>query len=426
MKLFSADWIFPVAAPPIAEGALAVSGNRIVSVGKKEKIFPEFPGAPRRIFPKTALLPGLVNAHTHLELTLLKNRLPETDDFISWILSLIEARKKITEEEILRSIETGVDHSIRAGTTCLGEISNTEKGLPILRKRGLRAVVFREILGRRIQDPDRWIAQIRGTLATMESQAGPTLTPGLSPHSPYTLSGKALKILGRILQSLRVPYTIHVAESMAEIDYFSRRAGAIPTRFFPAVGWSGTLGPEQTGTPLDALRKAGLLTNRLLIVHGVHLTGPDLDRIAEKRASIVLCPRSNRFLKVGSPPVRAILGRGIIPGFGTDSLASNHSLSIWDEMRSLLAPDPTVRGVSAELLLRMATRGGAACLGLESKIGSLEPGKEADLIAVRFDPGACEDPTAALIRKTRDQDVRMVMVAGKTLLDPGEAGTVLK
>jgi len=415
--ILTADCVLPVSSPPIHRGAVAIQGSKIIAVGEETDLCIRFPNLPRRDLIGCILLPGLVNAHTHLELSSLKGRLASSQDFISWILALIHKKKAMTEEEVRESVRTGVEDALASGTTCVGEVTNTPFSLTEMNERGLRGLLFLEVLGRTVDDPGRWQEEWTRKIRALQSESGNRITIGLSPHSPYSLSEEMLQLLSGLLEKDSLPYTIHIAESREEMDYFYHHRGAIPTRLFPAVGWEAQTAPRTSGSPLSYLDGFGLVTNRLLAVHGVHLDSSDLDRLHEVHAGVVICPRSNQMLGVGQPPVEAMIQTGLPVGLGTDSLASNTSLSLWDEMRHLRSIFKTQEAPSSGTILQMATLGGARGLGLESLIGSIEMGKEADLIAVTWQRSDRNDPAADLIEKTGNDHIRMVMVSGKMLID---------
>ncbi|MEK6775498.1 MAG: amidohydrolase family protein [bacterium] len=411
--ILTADCILPVSSPPLHHGAVAIQGSKILDVGDMESICRRYPDLPLRELKGCVLMPGLVNAHTHLELTLLRDRLSTVDDFISWLLALIPAKMKMTPDEIEESIRTGAEQSLSSGTTCIGEITNTLSSPRILGEKGLRGVVFLEVLGRNHIDPDEWGDEVIRRLRAFEHDPSGRITMGISPHTPYTLSVDRLQVLSGLLRKESLPYTIHVSESREEQEYFLEQSGGFKSRLFPAVGWQDHPDPIGALSPLLYLDRFGLVTDRLLIAHGVYLSPEDMDRIREAGARVVICAGSNQMLGVGRPPIRSLMQKNIPVALGTDSLASNTSLSLWDEMRHVYALVKDAPPITADSVLSMATLGGAQGLGLASDIGSIEPAKEADLIAVEWEEPRGDDPATDLISRTQDRHIRMVMVGGR-------------
>ncbi len=415
--LLSADWVLPVSSAPVRKGGVLLEGGRIVAVGPAEILRHDMPRAVYRPLQGHTLMPGLVNAHTHLELTALKDRVPPADDFVSWILRLIAEKQTMNDGAIEASVQRGLEECLASGTTCLGEIANTRHSFRILRDAGVRGVIFYEILGRPAGDLPARIEALRTTIETLRAASGERLAIGVSPHSPYTLSPELFAHLAAYLHTERLPYTIHLAESRDEMDYFRHDRGALKERLFPAVGWDPVGHRAQAGSPLAQLDGLGLLTPRLLAVHGVHLTPREIARLQQAGASLAICPRSNETLRVGRAPIMDMLRAGIPVGLGTDSLASNRSLSLWDEMRFLRQCYQDSDTLAPTQILRMATLDGARALGLAAAIGSLEAGKKADLIAVGTPASCGEDPTEALIDETGPDALALAMVAGETLID---------
>ncbi|MDX1763255.1 MAG: amidohydrolase family protein [bacterium] len=415
--ILGADHLISMTTPPFRDGAVAIGDGRILAVGQRDRVSRDFPHLPLRYLDGCVLMPGLVNAHTHLELTKLRDGKPGAGDFISWVLSLMAARSRMTDHDYENTALDGAAQSLAAGTTCLGEISTTSWGERAMNRRGLRGIVFLEVLGRGGAETGVWMEQVARRVNTTRDQTRPPVFIGLSPHSPYTLSEERLGALAAYLEVEALPYAIHVAESPMELDYFLYHKGAIRSRLFPAVGWEDMPVPVEKTTPLLHIAKHGLLTERLLLIHGVHLSDADMDLVHQAGAKVVLCPRSNHYLGVGLPRIAALRERGITIALGTDSLASSPSLSLWDEMRFMQELFGDAGLLSPASLLRMATLGGAEALGLASTIGSLERGKAADLLAVATPAGSSHDLIKSLIAETGTDHVRLVMIDGQTMKD---------
>jgi cytosine/adenosine deaminase-related metal-dependent hydrolase len=236
---------------------------------------------------------------------------------------------------------------------------------------------------------------------------------GLAPYAAYTLSRHLLKILSQHARELRIPFKIHVAETFSEMQFFYESSGEIAEKIFPALGWGNQLPPEHRKTPIQYLESIGFLEGATLVGCN-HLAEGDLQMIAKRRARVVHSPRSNARLKLGTPPIRKLRELGVRVALGTDSSGALYSLSLWDEMRYILNHYPEAEQPSADDLLKMATIEGAKALGLGDRIGTLEDGKEADLIAVRLTPEF--DPkklASSLIQNTTDREIAAVFVEGK-------------
>ena len=285
------------------------------------------------------------------------------------MLDLIRIKRSVPLEAFYPSLQDGLRRSLAAGTGAVGDIVSYLPARMAYAGSPLRGRVFLEVLGR---DPGRWRVLLQTVGQVLDEEwRGPTRF-GLSPHAPYTLSEECLQAVAEVARRRQLPLATHVAESAAEAAFLLEARGPLVDRLFPGVGWGDLVPPAAGLSPVAYLGRNGILQPGSLLVHGVHVSPADAERIAAAGASVVLCPRSNARLEVGRAPVETYLAAGINLALGTDSLASNDSLSIWDEVafaQRWFAP-----ALDPALLLRMATLGGARALGLEGEMGALVPG----------------------------------------------------
>ncbi len=373
MTLYLARYILPINRPPIEDGALFVREGRIGAIGRRKEV--EVPAGTTVVdFGDAVLLPPLVNAHTHLELThfpLWARNLGEIEDsrsFVDWVKKVIRIKRAVDPKQYAYSLDEGIRASMKAGTGAIGDILSWFPARSVYRTAPLFGRAFFETLGR---DPER-NRRILRTLKKIlrEGQAG-QLELGVSPHSPYTLSAEYLEEIIDYARRQRVPLAIHLAESAEEVDFLRESRGSIATDLFAFVGWSDMVPPAPRRDPVSYLAERNGLHSDCLLVHGVQVEQPDCEKIAAAGASVVLCPRSNARLGVGKAPVADYLAAGVNLALGTDSRASSETLSVWDEIafaRSWFAQQS-----SASDLIRMATAGGARALGISGEIGALEP-----------------------------------------------------
>jgi 5-methylthioadenosine/S-adenosylhomocysteine deaminase len=404
-RLLTARWVFPVAGPPIPDGAVRIEDDRIAAVGRRKDL--SAAGAACEELGDAAILPGLVNCHVHLELGAV-GRVAEPT-FVGWLLEVRARRAALSLPAQAAAAAAGARALRAGGVTAVGEVSSTGQSLGALAAAGLRGVVYREVLG---VEPPRAAAALqaaRTDLALMAGSAGPRLRAGLSPHSAYACSEALLAGAARLAASARVPLCMHVAESREEREYLAVGTGDIPGRLYPAVGAAPSR-RRPAESPVAYLDELDALPEQALLVHAVHLDAADLPRLRRRQARVAHCPRSNALLSGGVAPVPALLAAGIPVGLGTDSLAGVASLDLWDEMRAALAAQ--AGRLDAGAVLHMATLGGAACLGLTRWTGSLEPGKQADLVAVAAAAVEPRAPEASLLAATTAADVRLVLIAG--------------
>lgn len=384
MILYSARYVVPIGAPSIEDGALLVRDGRIAAVGRRSDLAAAHPRAEVVDFGETVLLPPLVNAHTHLELTRFPDWAQRMGEggapatFVDWILRVIRVKRAAAPEGYRPSLEEGIRASLAAGTGAVGDILSYFPARKAYGKSPLLGRVFLETLGR---DPlqGRKVLQSIGAILD-EGPIGP-LQPGLSPHSPYTLSSEYLEQVLDFCRRRKVPASIHLGESSEEVAFLEVSGGPLADTLYPYVGWGGMVPPAARRTPTAYLADRGGLVPWNLLVHGVQVGSEDAERIARSGASVVLCPRSNARLGVGRAPLALYRAAGVPLALGTDSLASCDSLSVWDEIA--FARHWFEGEVGDDELLAMATCGGARALRLEGEMGSLQGGLGAHFQVLR-------------------------------------------
>lgn len=396
--LIAADWIIPVQSPPLREGAVLVRGTRIAAVGRFEELAATHPSEPLVELPGCVLSPGLVNAHTHLSLTVFEGLL-EPAPFTEWLPRVVTALRALGTADLEASAALGASQCIRAGVTAVGDVGYGPEARAAAARLGLGGVFFWECLGVG-GDELAWLLSDRAFPAS--KRRGRTLT-GLSPHSVYTAGPGLLQAVYRRAKDLGVPCAVHAAESAAEIQLLEDGTGplaAVAARV--AVGFK----PPRAGV-VEYLDQLGVLGGTVL-VHGVRLTPEEIGLVAAKGRGIVVCPRSNAFLRNGKPPVEAFLRAGIALALGTDSSASNSNLDLFAEARALR---PLTPNVSAAKLLGLLTEDAARILSLSHLFGALRPGLQADLVAVRT--GRTDSPEETLLEAGARATIDSVMSAGR-------------
>ncbi|MGH7270310.1 MAG: amidohydrolase family protein, partial [Polyangiaceae bacterium] len=356
-----ADAVVTGDGPALRDGAVVVgSGSAIVDVGPAADVLPRHAGlSVERV--RGALLPGLVNAHTHLELSALRGKVPGGAGFVPWVEHLIGARIEVQPEEDARAIEDAVAELDACGTAAVGEVTNSLAAVHALARRGFAGVVFHEVFGIEREPLE---ARVDGLARAVEERVGTWPTPGLgyapSPHTLYTTHAEVVRRLAREARDRGVRAALHLSEHAAERSFLERGQGPIPAWFqarlkFPRerLTWPGK-------SPVALADALGALGPHVV---GVHLTDarPDeLELVARRGSSVVFCPRSNLFIDMRLPPLHAARSAGIFPALGTDSLASNASLDVLAEARALADRFPSVPALD---LVRMATWEGALALG---------------------------------------------------------------
>jgi cytosine/adenosine deaminase-related metal-dependent hydrolase len=379
---------------------VAVENGTIIGIGRAETM-PEALrwsgiGTADPLLRDVAVIPGLVNAHVHLELSWMRGRIPAGNSMPSWASSLMALRRS-EEVDSAAAIAAAIDEARVSGTALVGDVANTSATLAPLDRSALSAMVFRELIGFNVDDPEPVIAAAADELGRARSTGRVRAT--LVPHAPYSVSPGLLAALGN--RAPDTPLSIHLAESAAEREFLQNGAGPWRDLLESVAAWN----PAWTSpgcAPVEYLDRLGMITSRLVVVHGVHLEAAEIARLADARATIVTCPRSNQWTGAGAPPVEAFYLSGARVAIGTDSLASVDTLSLFDEMAAVrrLAP-----GIPAGRILRSATLDGAIALGFGAALGSIETGKRAELLAVRV-PAGLDDVEEYLVGGVRTEDVR--------------------
>ncbi len=369
-RLHRAPWVLPIASPPIRDGWVEVRDGLIASVGAANERPELVDGDARQV----AILPALVNAHVHLELSWMRGLVPPGHSMPAWASTLIALRRSSTVDPA-PAIAAGIAEARAAGTSLVGDIANTTATFDPLGASELSAVVFRELIGFRVDEPDPLIAQA-------ELEAASTTRPSrvraaLAPHAPYSVSPALLRALANHRPDR--PISIHLAESAAEMEFLRNGSGAWREVLERVGAWNPSWQIPGCG-PVEYLAGCGLLSARTLVVHGVQLGSGEIEQIAAAGATIVTCPRSNEWTGAGIPPVEAFYACGARVAIGTDSLASVPTLSVFDEMAAVRRLAPSV---PAARILRSATLDGAAALGFDD-LGAIVPGRRAELLSVQL------------------------------------------
>lgn len=378
MIRYRADWVLPVSRPPISKGWVSIDNGVIADVG-------ESPVSAARNLGRVAILPALVNAHIHLELSHLRGIVPPAGRFIDWIRGVMNARQRFPDardSRILDAARAAIREVRASGTGLVGDISNTLISVPLLREAGLAARVFYELLGFNTPDPVRRIRDAREALDSAGGDARVRLA--LAPHAPCSVSPGLFAAIRHDLEAhADAVSTVHLGESVEEVELLAHGKGGWRDLLTELGAWTDTWQVPSV-SPVQYLAGLGFLDRRVLAVHGVQCSGDDLARLRTLGVTLVSCPRSNRHVGVGDPPIEAFYAMGVSVAFGTDSLASVESLNMFTELHTARRIAPKV---PARHLLESATLCGARALGFGDEFGSIERGKQAALIAVDVPDG---------------------------------------
>lgn len=390
MIRYHAAWVLPIAQPPLRHGWVEIENGRIVAVGAHPV---ETPAHQVVDLGDVAILPGLVNAHTHLELSYLVGRVPAAIEFVDWIRAVVSTRRTQPDPrgfEIVAAVTEGIAQAVGAGTALVGDISNTMITVDALRASALNGVVFHELIRFHAPQPDQVVADACAAIdayASSSHGADHDVRVGLAAHAPYSVAPSVFRaIYAAARAGGRGPVSVHLAESPAESEFIARGSGPWRSFLHDVGAWDPAWQPSGT-TPVEYLDALGVLDEQSVVVHGVQMTAHDLATLARRGATLVACPRSNAHTGAGIPPVDAFYASGVRVAVGTDSLASTADLSVFAEIAALRRIAPTVL---AARLLESATKHGADALGFGGDYGTIEPGKRGRLLAVSITPGIAD------------------------------------
>jgi 5-methylthioadenosine/S-adenosylhomocysteine deaminase len=358
--------VHPVTAPPIEDGAVLVDANgRIVAVGPHRHV-PTPPGAETREFRNGVLVPGLVNCHTHLELTHLAGQNAEPD-FARWIRRVRELKDDTAPDDFYAAAVQGVQDSWAFGVTCVAETGSTGAVMRALHDLGGRGIVYQEAFGPDPASLAASMAELEAAVSQLRRLATSQLKVGVSPHAPYSVSAPLYEAVAAYARREQMPLAVHLAESKEETLFVHDGAGP----FAEALRARGIEVHAHNCSPVAYLAQHGVLQPGVLCIHCVQVDARDVRVLAGARAAIALCRRSNQAHGHGTAPFATFRVAGLRLGLGTDSVVSVGDLDLWAEARAV--------GLDGEEALRMLTVEGARALGWERDIGSLEVGKAADL-----------------------------------------------
>jgi cytosine/adenosine deaminase-related metal-dependent hydrolase len=397
-----ARYVFPVEGPPIEDGAVALQQGRIGWVGPARERTGDLD------LGNVAIMPGLVNAHTHLELASLDaatTTMPTAgavqtaaEDELAWLRRVVESRRSQSDETLRQTVGENLSACVAAGTTLIADTTTAGLSWDQIARAAVRAVVFAELIGlkrhRGLESSDaawNWLATI-----PPEAQVAACARPGLSPHAPYSTSDW----LYHKAAGSRLPLSTHLAEMPEELRLLESRDGPLREFLEDLGAWDDgwePIGPR----PADYVRRGELRNADWLIAHGTYFDPSEFWQLRPEaapnghRVAVAFCPRTHARFGHAPHPYRALLEKGVVVCLGTDSLASSPSLSVLDELRYLHRRDASLSG---ELLLTMATLFGAWALRAEAMTGSLRPGKSADLAIVALPDRSDPDPYHLILR----------------------------
>lgn len=418
VRRYHARWVLPISAPALENGTVAVADGRITYVGPRA-------GAPRgkdTDLGDALLMPGLVNAHTHLELTAMRGFLEDLD-FARWIQRLNQVKRAVLDRErMLDAARLGLVEGIRAGITTYADTCDSGVAFQAMTEAGVRGIMYQEVFG---PDPAvcaAAVAELEAKVRVLRQQETPLLRVGVSPHAPYTVSDALYQAVAQYATRERLPVAVHIAESEVERELVEQGKGV----FADGLQRRGIAIAPRALSSLQLLEQVGIFTTRPLLIHCVRVNADDFKLLDGRVFSVAHCPVSNAKLGHGTAPLIELLQLPAKVGLGSDSVASNNRMDMLAEARAaILAQRARLSRhdvLCAKDALFLATLGGARALGIDGEVGSLEVGKSADLAAFPLDACAqpVHDPEAAAVFALPGVPAMLVTVSGRELVQDGK------
>jgi 5-methylthioadenosine/S-adenosylhomocysteine deaminase len=409
LKVYAADWVLPVDGEPIPRGGVQVDGTRIAAVGPAGSLEGEV-----EHFPGAAIVPGFVNAHSHLEYAVYAgfgDGLP----FGPWLELHIGRKQRLDWDAMVAIARLGAAECLASGITTVADASFTGAAAPAADELGLRAIVHLEVFG---DGPGELASRFEPNRERVSAAFSDRVALGVSPHAPYSCSAE----LYRASLALGLPVATHLAETEAEREWMLDGTG-------PLAGYRALFPPSPGETGIRVLAREGLLGPSITAAHCAVVDPEEIELLAGSDVAVVHCPRSNALLGCGIAPIAELRAAGVRVGLGTDSPASTPSFDMFDELRTAIALARAGArdsgALSATGALRLATLGSAEAIGMADEIGSLTPGKRADLSVVElsgspFDP--VDDPAVAVVLGGAPARVCRTIVDGMTRYARGGSG----
>ncbi len=390
-SILLSQWILPVCKPPIQDGAIVLENGKISDVGEAKKILKENPKLEVEDLGPSILLPGLVNAHTHLEYSCLYEQIKPQKNFSGWLLEIIQLKKNISKNQIVLGIQKHIISLKKLGIILVGEVTNTGLAAPLLEEQKLSGNIYYELVG------DCSFQEYLNTEKKLKEEA-PSFHISPACHAPHTVPLDILKKVKAYIHQKRLYTSIHLSESMDENKWIQKLNGS----FSDLIQTKALLQNPFFGkglSPTQYLYKNNFLSPKVLCVHCAHPLPQDFSLLKKTGSYIALCPRSNQYTGTGLPPIKKLLKYKILLCLGTDSLASNDDLDLWNEMRFFKKHFPFL---TLPFILRMATLHGAHALGFGNEYGSIEKGKKAKLIFIKTGKKQVQDPYQFLMAEKHE------------------------
>jgi len=411
--IFRAKYVVQSTKKFFEDGAVAVEDGRVADAGKAASVAGS---GPVMDFGNCAIVPGFVNAHTHLGLSALRGKVPFNGVFADWLRALVAAKDAMSREDRLASLADGLRQAVECGTTTVADVSGDDDGWKILADSGARTFAFLEVIAfEKFRAAEAFDTLVNRLDAVKQFEP---LAAGVAPHAPYTVSADLIARCASLAEKRQIPLAIHAAESPEEAAFLQGHEGPLAAFLRErGVGLDEWEPPHLP--PVRYLASLGALSARTLLAHCNYLTQEEVEIIKKSGAHVIYCPRSSGFFGRADHPMRRLMDSGVNIALGTDSLASNGTLSMLDEVKFLAWKH---RKIFPAKFWEMATECGAAALGLAKQAGTLEKKKSADMAVIGVEGCSARTP----LEMALEDSARIVATVsrGKVIFDArGAAGS---
>ena len=425
--LLTARYVLPVSTPHIENGAVLVRGDKVVEIGDFAHLRALHPDEPVKDFGLAALMPGFIDLHTHLEYTAMRGLVDDLP-YSRWKLQLMQKEKLFGSQDWDDSACLGALESLQSGITTVADITETGSSGLAAHSFGLRAVIFREVSTMEKSRVAEVMREASEDIASWRETSDPSrITIGIAPHAPYSCHPQLFQSVADYAMD-GTPVAIHLAGSVEEYQFVKYGSSMLATDVRDTYDAHAPLWLPTGVSPVRYVLQWGLFdVPNIMAVHCTQVDGEDIDVLAEKDVAVAHCPRCETKLGMGIAPIEKFLRAGIRVGLGTDSPAASNSMDVFEEMRIGLLVQRAVLGedhfMSARQFVKMATLDAARVLGMDDRLGSLEPGKQADVIAVDISKShmiPTHYPYSTLVHTANQENILATMVAGEFLYENRE------
>lgn len=407
MLILKAKYLFKGPDSLIEDGIVSINDGKIIFAGRL-KDYEGNEEVETVDLGNSAIIPGLINAHTHLDLTSLHGRINYNASFTDWVKQVIDAKSKWKEDDYRSSIRAGIAKSIESGTTTVADITRNDYTLDELINSKLRKSIFYELIDFNPSTAENTIDNFKDRISSIKNT--PLLNIGISPHAPYTVSKELYKRCSKISEELDINVATHLSETREEIEFLTKGTGRLADLLKSRNMLNGWKHPGVR--PITYLSNMRILNNKCLLIHCNYVSESEISDIEKSKSSVVFCPRSHRFFGHKHHPFSQYIERNINVALGTDSLASNDSLSVLDEMKFIYKDH---KDIGPQHILYMGTTAGAIALGLEDNIGRIEAGFDADITVIKLPEESTNDIYNMIF--SQDSECIFTVVSGSICYD---------